>query len=524
MGSDQYAALAGAWSVEEGRVEVSIIVRSDQDLVTAHQAGDREAFAELVSVHRDGLMAHAQRRLHDPEASRDAVQETFLRAYRAMGRFGGERLVRPWLHRILDNVCNDEGARRQREAFLIQRVSARRPDVAEASEVIDASVESALAALPPTYREVLLLRAIDDLSFRDLAARTGVSEANARVRFHRARNLFTRVFEGAGAILLPLPVAGSRFLRRFHGPGGSPGAVASRADAPSSLATMLSSPTAVHLLTEVSATSERAGGAAKVLLAIVATVPMFAAEVHSSDASRSQSAAHAAVATVALSSSAPDSDLVVSQSVGEAGTHAGPTEAVTVPVAPEDTPPTSELIVAPEAASVTRAGSGTADVPVPLPPTAPDGPPSGSTVPAGGGTSDEGAAAPGNQSGRMQGQLRSEHAHDATTYRGAVTLTVGTRSLQGWLGCRSEQSPDGATASVRCAFVSDDQLVTLTIVAARTTTHTDGSGNPVGTYEGSYSISTPDSDGMSTTGSAFLRIAVDGDAVSADAWFDPPAG
>ena len=87
----------------------------DRELIAAHQAGDTEAFDELVREHRSSLHNHARRKLYCDSAAEDAVQETLVRAYKALPRFNGEYLLGPWLHRIMHNVCIDEANRRRRD-------------------------------------------------------------------------------------------------------------------------------------------------------------------------------------------------------------------------------------------------------------------------------------------------------------------------------------------------------------------------------------------------------------------------
>ena len=97
----------------------------DRELVAAHQAGDSEAFDELVREHRSSLFGHARRKLACDDAAEDAVQETLVRAYRALPRFNGEYRLSPWLHRILANVCVDEANRRQRDGQKKDLLSAQ---------------------------------------------------------------------------------------------------------------------------------------------------------------------------------------------------------------------------------------------------------------------------------------------------------------------------------------------------------------------------------------------------------------
>ena len=178
-------------------------------LVEAHNHGDGEAFGQIVRAHHQGLFAHAVNRLHDVQAAEDAVQETFVRAYRAMSRFDGDLQLRPWLHRILTNVCHDEAARRQREGFLIERVSSEAAVAADPADIvldrIDLSrdvVARALAELPVSYREALLLRYVKELPYDEVAAAIGVTEGNARVRVMRGRAALKRALAGSHAVVI----------------------------------------------------------------------------------------------------------------------------------------------------------------------------------------------------------------------------------------------------------------------------------------------------------------------------------
>ena len=98
----------------------------DEELVAAHQAGDGEAFDELVREHRRSLLSHGRNKLHCDAASEDVVQETLVRAYRALPRFNGEYRLGPWLHRIMSNVCVDEVNSRKRDGEKINKFAAQR--------------------------------------------------------------------------------------------------------------------------------------------------------------------------------------------------------------------------------------------------------------------------------------------------------------------------------------------------------------------------------------------------------------
>lgn len=178
-------------------------------LVEAHNAGDDEAFTHIVRAHHRGLLAHAVRRLGDLQAAEDAVQETFVRAYRAMPRFDGDFQLRAWLHRILTNVCHDEGARRRRDGRIVELMSARTTGSSDPADIdvdrMDVSrdvVAAALATLPESYRQALVLRYVDELSYDQVAAATGVSTGNARVRVMRGRAALQRALASSHAVVV----------------------------------------------------------------------------------------------------------------------------------------------------------------------------------------------------------------------------------------------------------------------------------------------------------------------------------
>ena len=246
-------------------------------LVEAHNGGDADAFASIVTEYSPSLYAHAVMRLGESRAAEDAVQETFLRAYRAMPRFEGEFHLRAWLHRILTNVCYDEGDRRRRETRTLDRMASfADPVVPAPDEVLDLDraaaqreVASALAALPDAYREALELRYIEQLSFREVADVTGVTEENARARVHRGRAALRRLMNAPyafAALFIPALRKGERAAQAAMSSGGT--------DAASSMSSIAqSAPTFTRLAVELSGPlSTKAGILAGVVAAAATTV------------------------------------------------------------------------------------------------------------------------------------------------------------------------------------------------------------------------------------------------------------
>ena len=183
----------------------------DRDLVAAFQAGDADAFAQIVGVHHRSLTAEAQRRLRSPGDAEDAVQETLLRAYLALDRFGGEYRLHAWLSRILANVCADTGARRAAEVRLVDRLGPARDeappaDVGIGDAELRQTVREAVDSLPDSYRVAFVLREIEEHTYAEVAEELGISETNARARVHRARTSLTRSLRNTGAVLAGIPI------------------------------------------------------------------------------------------------------------------------------------------------------------------------------------------------------------------------------------------------------------------------------------------------------------------------------
>jgi RNA polymerase sigma-70 factor (ECF subfamily) len=194
----------------------------------AVRGGDASAFAALAERYRRQLLVHCYRMLGSLEEAEDAVQETFLRAWRARAGFEGRSLFRTWLYRIATNVCLNILERRPRRV-LVADVAPRdpraalsveeRPDlgappadlpwlqpypdrlldpaapgdlepdaVAVARETIELSFLAAIQFLPPKQRAVLLLRDVLGNSAKETAGLLDLSVASVNSALQRARS------------------------------------------------------------------------------------------------------------------------------------------------------------------------------------------------------------------------------------------------------------------------------------------------------------------------------------------------
>jgi RNA polymerase sigma-70 factor (ECF subfamily) len=170
--------------VEEGEL-------TDAWLVARAQEGDRAAFAQLVERYQQPLGSYLWRLTRDRDLALDLTQDTFLRAYRGIGATLPGLQVRAWLYRIATNLAYDHFRRQRRFRRLPISLFEHRaaPDESASVEERDL-VERGLARLDPRDRAVLLLCAVEQLSYREVAAIIGRSPDAARKQFTRAKQRF----------------------------------------------------------------------------------------------------------------------------------------------------------------------------------------------------------------------------------------------------------------------------------------------------------------------------------------------
>ncbi|MGV9210419.1 RNA polymerase sigma factor SigM [Micromonospora sp. RB23] len=169
---------------------------TDLELLRAHVAGDRDAFAALFHRHRDRLWAVALRTLGDREEAADALQDALLSAHRAAARFRGDSAVTTWLHRIVVNACLDRIRRRQAHP-TVPLPDGNRTDGSGTGGVEPAApaqdhdtalvVRAALAALPPEQRAALVLVDVQGYPVAEVARILGVAEGTVKSRCARGR-------------------------------------------------------------------------------------------------------------------------------------------------------------------------------------------------------------------------------------------------------------------------------------------------------------------------------------------------
>jgi RNA polymerase sigma-70 factor (ECF subfamily) len=188
---------------------------TDEQIVNAATAGDEAAFAQLVARHRRELEVHAYRMLGSLEDAQDALQEAFLRAWKARSTYRRQSTFRAWLYQITTNAClrilerrprrlmpddagpaAELGARPQPPADLpwlqpypdrLLDEGAEPEDAVVARETIELAFLAAIQHLPPRQRAVLILRDALDWSTDETAAVLEMSVAAVNSALQRAR-------------------------------------------------------------------------------------------------------------------------------------------------------------------------------------------------------------------------------------------------------------------------------------------------------------------------------------------------
>jgi len=198
------------------------MIDQDEQIVRAVQAGRTEAFAGLVSRHKDRVYAILLRLVRDPDTAEELAQEAFVRAWRGIGGFQGQALFGTWLVQIAIHLARDRMRERRRsrtvsldelleksadDSVLVDTRSRHDP----LSEVSDNDMmkrlEAALGGLPPSYREVFVLHHIEDVPYEEIASLTGDSVGSLKVRAHRARKLLREAISPDAEFVAPEDIA-----------------------------------------------------------------------------------------------------------------------------------------------------------------------------------------------------------------------------------------------------------------------------------------------------------------------------
>lgn len=176
----------------------------DEMLIKQCLSGSKVAYATLVQRYQRPIYNLAYRMSGEKEAAKDIAQESFVAAYSSLKTFKGKARFSTWLYQITLNKCRDYlKSKRSNDLCVID------PDLPLVSEGADPeyrlkakeqdkAIQQALRMMPPKYRELLILKHIEELDYKEMAELLGLSLTNLKVRTYRAREMFKEILKREG--------------------------------------------------------------------------------------------------------------------------------------------------------------------------------------------------------------------------------------------------------------------------------------------------------------------------------------
>ena len=184
---------------------------SDAELVSLAAAGDPLAFRTIMERNNTRLYRVARSVLRSDSEAEDAVQEAYMRAFRALSTFRSEARLSTWLTRIVLNeamgrvrrsrptaelsAIDSEAGRSSAELIMFPTRGEPDPERSTAHREMARILERAIDRLPDIFRVVFVLRAVEEMSVEETAEHLGLPEATVKTRLHRARRLLRQEIE-----------------------------------------------------------------------------------------------------------------------------------------------------------------------------------------------------------------------------------------------------------------------------------------------------------------------------------------
>ncbi len=178
------------------------------------KAHDERAFIELVEAYEQRVFRLVHRMLGRRDEAEDMAQEVFVQVFKAIGQFRGDSKLSTWIYRIAVNLCKNRVkylARRHSDAQdELEPIADRsglqdakgvtygavaRPDQMVEGYQVETIVHIAISGLDTDFREVLVLRDVEDLSYEEIGEITGLAEGTVKSRIHRARAMLKAAVE-----------------------------------------------------------------------------------------------------------------------------------------------------------------------------------------------------------------------------------------------------------------------------------------------------------------------------------------
>ena len=177
--------------------KIAIMPADEREILERIRAGDIDAVQELFEAHRTRIYRVCLLYTDSSDDAKDVLQETFLRAYRSVGRFRGDSSFTTWLTRIAINIClNLRRDRRLSETLEADRLDAaqqsfphsvpQNPEEALAVRELRERILALVERLPPRERMAFVLKHFEQLKIREISDLMGISEGTVKSFLHRA--------------------------------------------------------------------------------------------------------------------------------------------------------------------------------------------------------------------------------------------------------------------------------------------------------------------------------------------------
>ena len=188
--------------------------KSEERFIERLVSHDERAFNELVQAYEQRVFRLVLRMLGRRDEAEDMAQEVFVQVFKAIGTFRGDSKLGTWIYRIAVNLCKNRikylSRRHSSDEEELEPIAERsalddkksstvgetsRPDQVVEGYQIEKVVQECMASIDPDFREVLVLRDVEDLSYEELCEVTGLPDGTVKSRLHRARAMLKTAVE-----------------------------------------------------------------------------------------------------------------------------------------------------------------------------------------------------------------------------------------------------------------------------------------------------------------------------------------
>ncbi len=179
-------------------MDKTLVAEDEKILIAASQRGDEQAFARLVTRHKEKAVNLAYAMIGNYEDAKDLSQEAFVKAYLALPRFQMKSKFSTWFYRILMNTAKDFLRKKKGKSFVVNRTEedaslfdsipdlSQRPEKLVLNEELSVRMSAAVKGLPEKQRWIFTLRFMEGMPLAEIAETAGVSEGTVKATLHFA--------------------------------------------------------------------------------------------------------------------------------------------------------------------------------------------------------------------------------------------------------------------------------------------------------------------------------------------------